>query len=231
MTDRELMSENHDCGADAPAYVLGALEPAEAEAFRLHLDSCVVCRDEVAAFQRTADALPMAAPQYPLPRGLRRRVVRAVRSEPRFGSSTQRPARSLSLRGGAARPAVALAAGLVAALAVVGAVELGSSGSSGPRVIQASVGNAELRLAGGRAELIVRHLPSPPAGRIYEVWLKRPNRPPAPTTALFSVTSSGAGYVGVPGDLSGVADVLVTPEPDGGSKTPTHAPVIVAPLS
>ena len=37
------MSENRDCGADAAAYVLGALEPAEAEAFRRHMTSCVVC--------------------------------------------------------------------------------------------------------------------------------------------------------------------------------------------
>ena len=31
--------------------------------------------------------------------------------------------------------------------------------------------------------------------------------------------------------LSGVSQVLVTPEPAGGSKVPTHAPVIAAQLS
>ena len=49
MTDREQHSENRDCGADAAAYVLGALEPGEVEAFRAHMATCVVCRDEVSA--------------------------------------------------------------------------------------------------------------------------------------------------------------------------------------
>jgi hypothetical protein len=124
---------------------------------------------------------------------------------------------------------------LAAAVAIVGGIELGSTGSSGPRLIQASVagspGSAQLRVSGGHAELIVRHLPAPPAGHIYEVWLKRPNHTPAPTSALFSVTSTGAGDVGVPGDLRGVSEVLVTPERAGGSLVPTHAPVIVARLS
>jgi hypothetical protein len=86
-------------------------------------------------------------------------------------------------------------------------------------------------VAGGRAELIVRHLPPPPAGRIYEVWLKRAGQQPSPTSALFSVTTTGAGDVGVPGDLRGVSEVLVTQEPAGGSLVPTDGPVIVATLA
>ena len=78
------MSATHDCGNDAAAYVLGALEPEELEAFRRHLASCVVCRDEVAAFSQVADALPMAAPQYATPRALRRRLLRDLRAEPRL---------------------------------------------------------------------------------------------------------------------------------------------------
>ena len=79
MTVEESMPGKHDCGADAAAYVLGALEPEEAEAFGRHLATCVVCRDEVAAFEHTANALAMAPPQHPAPRGLKRRVMRAVR--------------------------------------------------------------------------------------------------------------------------------------------------------
>jgi hypothetical protein len=54
---------------------------------------------------------------------------------------------------------------------------------------------------------------------------------PAPTSALFGVTASGDGDVDVPGNLKGITEVLVTPEPAGGSQTPTHAPVIRAVLS
>jgi anti-sigma factor RsiW len=75
MTDRESMSEHRDCGADAAAYVLGALDHEEAEAFRVHLASCAVCRDEVSAFQAVADALPLLAPPQPIPRSLKRHVM------------------------------------------------------------------------------------------------------------------------------------------------------------
>jgi anti-sigma factor RsiW len=56
----------HDCGNEAAAYALGALEPAEAKAFARHMESCAVCRDEVAAFALVVDALPLAAPQQGL---------------------------------------------------------------------------------------------------------------------------------------------------------------------
>jgi anti-sigma factor RsiW len=229
MTERDHMPQTRDCGGDPAAYVLGALEPAEAQAFRDHLDNCVVCRDEVAAFQQVVDALPMAAPQQPVPRGLRRRVRRAVRAEPKLAVPPSRAPRRQP------RPAIAGALALAAAVATVGALELGAAGSSGLRTIQARVigvpGTAQLRLSSGRAELIVRHLAPPPTGRIYEVWLKPAQRPPSPTSALFGVTSSGAGTVDVPGDLHGVSEVLVTAEPAGGSRVPTHAPVIVARLT
>jgi hypothetical protein len=51
-----------------------------------------------------------------------------------------------------------------------------------------------------------------------------------PTSALFSTTAAGSGTVDVPGNLHGVTLVMVTPEPAGGSKVPTHPPVLVAQL-
>ena len=38
-------------------------------------------------------------------------------------------------------------------------------------------------------------------------------------------------HIGVPGDLHGVHAILVTSEPEGGSRLPTHAPVIYARMS
>jgi anti-sigma-K factor RskA len=228
MNLREPMSENPDCGLDTAAYVLGALEPDEAESFRRHLQQCAVCRDEVSSLRHVVDALPMAAPQHPVPRGLRRRVLRAARQTPGHGPAS---ARASPARLRVALPVPALAGGLAAVIvAVVVAVVLASGGSPSARVIQASTGNAELRIASGRGELIVHALPQPPAGQIYEVWLARPNRPPAPTPALFGVTTAGQAYVGIPGNLNGVSEILVTPEPAGGTRTPTHVPVIVARL-
>ena len=101
-------------------------------------------------------------------------------------------------------------------------------------MIQARVagvpGRASVRLSDGRGELIVRRFGPPPPGDIYELWLKRPRRAPAPTSVLFSVTSAGAAEVGLPARLHGVSEVMVTPEPAGGSPFPTHSPVIVARL-
>jgi anti-sigma-K factor RskA len=224
---------------DAAAYALGALDPAEAEAFERHLEQCVVCAEELVAFRDVADALAESAPQYAAPAGLRRRVLGSVRSEPHPHSAPVRrrfwesgPTGSPPRRG--VMPlAIAVAAVLAAAVLVMSTLVSGGSGRA--RVISASViharGTAEVRLRSGRAELTVRGFSPPPAGLIYEVWLKRPGRPPAPTRVLFSVTNQGAGDIGVPAALNGVNELLVTPEPDGGSEVPTHPPVIVARLS
>ena len=47
---------------------------------------------------------------------------------------------------------------------------------------------------------------------------------PQPTDALFTVSSAGNATVGVPGNVSGVKQILVTAEPTGGSKVPTSTP-------
>jgi hypothetical protein len=118
----------------------------------------------------------------------------------------------------------------VVALAVIGGVELASSGGPSTRVVEASIGQAELRVTGAHAELVVNHLRSPLPGHIYEVWTVRGASRPSPTKALFSVTSSGTGDVDVPGNIRGVSTVMVTQERAGGSQTPTLPAVIVAHL-
>ena len=231
-------SGKHDCGGDAAAYVLGALEPHEAEAFSRHLDTCVVCRDEVAAFQYTANALAMAPPQHRAPRGLKRRVMRAVRESDADAQAQGAPARRPRRFGSGlfvARPAVAALAALAVVVIVVGAIIVGSNGSSGTRTITAAVtgspGSAQLSVSGGHGQLVMRNFPQPTTGHIYELWeLRSGAKAPEPTGTLFSVNSSGAGNVGVPGGLHGVSKVLVTQEPAGGSLAPTTTPVIVASL-
>ncbi|MBV8991288.1 MAG: anti-sigma factor [Solirubrobacterales bacterium] len=217
------MSQNHDCSGDAAAYALGALEPAEEEAFRRHLSECAICRDELAQFQHGVDTLPLAAPQLAAPRGLRQRVMAQVKAEPR-GATPPRRARPLT------RPVALAGLLLVAALAVGGGIELSSGGSTGSRVISAQVGDAQLRVSGDHGDLAVLRLSPPAVGRIYEMWIERGNQAPSPST-LFSVTSSRTALVGVPGSLHGVSAVLVTEEPAGGTLAPTQAPLIVTRLS
>jgi anti-sigma-K factor RskA len=223
-----------DCALDAGAYLLGALDGGEAEAFRRHLAGCTVCREEVAALRSAADALALAAPQVAVPRALKRRVMAAVRASAQDAevrpagrrSPARMPARRLALAG----------AGSLAILATLIAVAvLAGGGSKSTRNLQASVAvpsaSASLRVSSGHGELELRRMPPAPAGHIYEVWLQRGHGPPQPTSVLFNVTSSGAAVVGVPGDLRRVRAVLVTAERLGGSLRPTRAPVIVARLS
>jgi anti-sigma-K factor RskA len=232
------MPDRRDCGPDAAAYVLGALEKDELEEFRAHLSGCAACREEVAALQHVADALPAAAPAIAPPQDLRRRVMEAVRSDqkglPSATLADRRPARlHRRLRFMPPRPAAIISGALAAAAAIVVAIVLASGGSSSTRVVQANVrgaGTAKLIISAGRGELVVSNFPPPGRGRIYQVWLQRPHRAPSPTRTLFDVTTGGAGEVGVAGDLQGVSEVLVTAEPLGGSSAPTSTPVITARL-
>jgi hypothetical protein len=174
----------------------------------------------------------MSAPQYPAPRRMRRRVMRAVNGEPKGEPAPGLLPRLAGVIG--PRPGLALGTGLAVLLLAVGGVLVAGSGSTRTRVFAAQVtgsGTALVKVTGGHAELIVHHFAPPPAGEIYEVWLGRPNRPPAPTSALFSVTAKGEGDVDVPGNLHGVSVVLVTPEPAGGTRVPTHPAVIRAALT
>jgi anti-sigma-K factor RskA len=220
----------HEHSDDTAAYALGALEPAETEAFRDHLRDCVVCRDEAAAFRDAVDALVASAPQYRASKELRRRVIEAVREDASKRAPTVNRARVRRARW---RPAAAsslatLATAAVIAVAVLVGVELTSGGSETPRTVAASVGHAEVRLTGGRAELIVHHLPVPPPGQIYELWIRRGTRPPEPTNTLFTVTARGTAEIGVPGSAEGVTAILVTAEPTGGTQVPTTTPVVLA---
>jgi anti-sigma-K factor RskA len=226
MSDRDRIAPRPpDCGLDAAPYLLGALEPDEAQAFMGHLDQCAVCRDEVASLAPVLDALPSCAPPRPVPAAFRRRVLRAVRAEPTVAAGRARRVRMF----GRAAPAGWLALGLaVAAAALVVAVGLPHART---RMIHASVGQADLRVdAGGHGELIVRHLPALPADRVYELWLERPGGTPRPST-LFAVSSRGGADIGVPGLLNGVGRLLVTVEPRGGSLAPTSPAVILERLT
>jgi hypothetical protein len=238
VSTKDTMPDAHDFGVDAAAYVLGALDRHELEAFRAHLAGCAVCREEVAALPHVADALPATSPANAPSQGLRGRVIDAVRSEQKSAASPafadRRPARPHRRpRFAVPRPLAAFGGAVAAAAAVVVAIVVASGGSSPTRVIQANVsgaGTAQLILTGGQGELVVKHFPAPGAGRIYQVRLKRAHGAPSPTRTLFGVTTGGGGEVGVAGDLHGVSEVLVTSEPLGGSRATTRAPVITAQL-
>jgi Anti-sigma-K factor rskA len=230
-----------DCAerADAAPYVLGALE--DAQRYREHLRTCPGCREEVAALTRVVEALPTSVAPTAAPAALRERILETVRSEAELlraaGPRADEAPRSRGplRRARLSLPSAALAVAAGAAAAAV--IALATTGSStGVRVTAAHLSaslagaRASLRQSAGHAELVVSGMRQPPAGKIYEVWLKRGAGAPQPTDALFGVTSAGKGSASVPASLRGVDEVLVTSEPRGGSRHPTSRPVIVVSL-
>jgi anti-sigma factor RsiW len=168
-------------------------------------------------------------------------IPEAPEAAPAAPARRPRPERSKRERGWWRRPLLALrplpAAALAAVLIALGVgagVLLSGGGGESARTVQAQVvapsapsARASLTVSGDHATLSVSGFPAPPSGRVYQVWVKRPGRDPAPTNALFSVRD-GRATVEVPGSMRGVDQVLVTDEPDGGSRKPTRSPVIIA---
>jgi hypothetical protein len=234
--------DEHPWSADVPAYALGALEPAEAEAFRRHLESCVVCPEELRAFQQVADALATGVPAVGAPADLKRRVMQAVEAEARTapspGPSLSRRERrrdaTLRSRSWLRGPTLALGSAITFAIAAIAVVVFAFPGRPNGRTVRATTtvgGAAALHISANRTELVVRHLTPPPPGKIYEVWLQYGKGRPRPN-ALFSVDRDGDASVPVSGSIYGVSHVMVTAEPaPQGTSSPTTPPVITASLS
>jgi anti-sigma factor RsiW len=66
---------------DAGAWVLGAMPEDEERRFAAHMETCAICRREVAELQMVADTLPLAAVQVAPPPELKDRIMSAVRAE------------------------------------------------------------------------------------------------------------------------------------------------------
>jgi hypothetical protein len=129
--------------------------------------------------------------------------------------------------------ATALAA-VIVALVVAGVLFTGGEatervpgqvlGAGGPGASVAMV------TSGDEHRLEVRGLQPAGSGRAYQVWLRTGDEAPKPTKVLFDVDDQGRAQATIEGDMSGVDDVLVTAEPDGGSPAPTSDPVLRVPV-
>jgi anti-sigma factor RsiW len=215
-----MTAADHDRWSESVgAWVLGALPEDERSAFEAHLASCPVCRDEEAELRLAAHALPSLVPQIAPAPELRDRIMRVVEAEAELlaaaGPAADRPPRR-AWRLPRLVP-VGLAAAALAAAALI--VVLGGATTTVPARVLAAGGTARLEISGDRARLVGAHLPPPPAGRVYQVWLQR-GTTVEPTDALFSVTRDGRASVAVP-DVEGVKQVMVTDEPPRGSEQPT----------
>ena len=80
---------------EVTGWVLGALDPDEAESFQEHLRSCGECQAAVAAFEPVARMLQTAAPAVQPPPDLQARTLASVE---RAANGTRRAARTSAWR-------------------------------------------------------------------------------------------------------------------------------------
>lgn len=223
------------------AYLLGALEPGEAEALKRHLEGCERCREELRWLAPARDALPETVVRLQPPEGLRERLLTEVREDARAarGEAEERPGLLARLRGLAGphwRPLAAGAAVLLIAAAVVG-YEVGGDDSGGGNsnlveveTVESSGLVAQVSMEGtahGRVEL--SNVEPLPTNHVLEAWVERDGQVEAVPT-LFVPNGEGEAATRI-GDMTGVTTVMVTAEPPGGSEKPTTEPIATVSLA
>jgi anti-sigma factor RsiW len=227
--------------ADLAAYSLGALEPEEEIEMARHLEGCERCRDELRWLQPAIDVLPESVAQLEPPEGLRARLLAEVRSdaaeaeEPAVGWEARRSGapqrRRGGLRGFFLRPAIALTA-----VALIGAVIGGYALRGGDEaattttttVAQGGAVEAKLERRGDSGTLQLTGLRQAPAGKVYQAWVQKGNR--IEPSSLFDVRRDGSASTSIPEQLEGADMVMVSLEPQGGSRQPTSKPLVTVEL-
>lgn len=216
-------------GAEALARSAPQIEPPASLRERL--------LEEVAGESGAPAEEPSTAPAHPTParQGARRRP----KTGRPLGGALSRLRLLRPAAGGSSWPRPALALLATALVAVAGAAGwvLGGSGTEDARTVAATVDRDRLPNASGRLTLTeqgddpVLHLEglrNLGPQRTYEVWVQR-NGELAPGP-LFSPTADGAAVTGIPGEAEDVEAVYVTRERSGGARTPSETPIVSVPL-
>jgi len=225
--------------ADLAAHLLGALEPAEAEALEAHIESCERCREELRWLRPAVDVLPESVPPLEPPPQLRERLLTEVRADVAAERpAAARPGRPASmpfgarLRGLFRRPVLAIGLTVIALIAAVAggyALRGGGQGSSTFHSSSAGPVQATVIRKGDSGTMELTGLRELPSSRVYEAWVQQGHR--LRPSSLFDARRNGRASAAIPHRLSGADAVLVTVEPDGGSGQPTSKPIVAVPLS
>jgi len=221
-------------------YALDALDPDERRAYEAHLEGCAQCRDELAAFWQTTDALAVAA-SGPAPGAeLRGRILAGARQEKQvvvpLESRRQRTVPVLAATAAVAA-VVALALGLWAASlssdldGTRAALERAQSAATvlaDPDARTVALEEGEGRLVvddKGRAVLVADGLGPAPAGKTYELWVVSHGGAPQ-RAGVFPGEEQGRDVVRLDGTVGPGQVVLVTVEDAGGVDAPTTDPIL-----
>lgn len=210
---------------DLGAYMLGALEPQEAEAFERHLEGCERCQEELRWLEPAIQALPETVERTEPPRQLREALMAEVREDAR---AAERPAPAAPRRRWLLKPAVGFAVLVLLVAGIVG-YEVGRDGGDeggGASTIVRQIDGMTVTMIqegdGGKLELA--GVPQPPEDKVFEAWVARDGEIEA-VPALIVPDRHGHAETTI-ADMTGVEEVMVTVEPRGGSETPTGETVM-----
>lgn len=252
MNDQQPGEDRPDMHALTGAYAVDALDDIERARFEAHLEHCGDCRAEVAELRETSVLLGIdelapppalrdavlsgidsvrplppltttsaAAPPVPLDR------ARSARTRRLFGARTLLVAASVIL--------IAAVSGLVVAqpwadeeVVAPTATERVLTADDAHRVQQefpdGSVATVVVSRDEGRAVILTEDMANAPTGQVYELWLQTPRGDMIPAGLMPDQPDA---TVLLEGDASEATAVGITVEPDGGSDTPSSAPIAV----
>lgn len=210
---------------DLAAYSLGALDARGAAELERHLAGCERCQEELRWLRPAVQALPETVERQEPPPRLRESLMAEVRADARAEESRE-PARGTG-RSRLFKPAVGFA---VLALLVAGVVgyQVGrdDSGPGAEPLVFRQPGGVVVKMVpeGQGGTLRISHLHQPRPGKVLEAWVLREGEVEA-VRALFVPDRHGRAETRI-ADMSGVEEVMVTEEPQGGSEEPTSKPIV-----
>jgi hypothetical protein len=234
------------------AFALDALDPEERTDFEAHLDTCAVCRQEMAELSATAARLGSVAELQP-PAAMRARVLEAVSRTPQHRPTVV----SLQAHRSARRtPALLLAAATVTAVLGIGVgvqqyqenqdLERAQVAAAREDAMISEVLAAEDKLVrdaqadsgmqltvvttpqSDNAVVSMGDLPQLPEGRTYQVWRIAGDKPDS--AAVMGTDDLNNDDVTMLIDAEDADAVAVTEEPTGGSEQPTTDALVAVKL-
>jgi hypothetical protein len=182
-----MSAHSSGCGSDVGAYALGALTDEEVQRFERHLQTCQLCRTDLASLQPVVDALPRSAEPVEPPAALKKRIMRVVEGEARERERAARAGRERSRRPLLSfGPLPAMAAACLLLLAGVGigfaVLQDGDDGrGAAQRIAGECIRGCErvaMSVEGDHGTLKVEGMDQPPEGRVYQVWTQRYGQDP-----------------------------------------------------
>jgi anti-sigma-K factor RskA len=224
------------------AYALDALDPAERREYEEHLAGCEQCRDELASFWQTTEALAVGASGAQPSSDLRDRILAGARAERQvvvpFEPPRRRPLAPVLGAAAAVAAVIALAVGFWA-LQVSSDLDDARSALDRERAALSVIADPTARTVAlqtgdgrlivdddGRAALVVHDLGPAPAGKTYELWIVDAGGVAAPA-GLFP-GRDGVDVVGLEGTVGSGEGVAVTVEEKGGAEEPTTMPIVAS---